>query len=80
MKYCFGDIVIVDGNLIGVVVKSWERSLMGKPESHEVYVRAYNGIRTYPESEIRRYMVRHKFLDEQELDWQTNADGGLRHA
>lgn len=74
MKYCFGDIVIVDWNLIGVVVKSWEKSSAGLPVSHDVYVRAYNNIINYPESEIRRYMVRHKYLDEQELEWQCEAD------
>lgn len=78
MKYCFGDIVIVDGNQIGVIVKSWEASLQGLPESHDVYVRSYNRIFNYPESEIRRYMVRHKYLDEQEMEWQANAktEGG----
>ena len=39
MKFCFGDIVVVEGNLIGVVVKSWCRSLMGAEENHDVYVR-----------------------------------------
>jgi len=30
MKFCFGDIVVVEGNLVGVVVKSWHSSLMKK--------------------------------------------------
>lgn len=76
MKYCFGDIVIVDENQIGVIVKSWEGSIQGNGPNHDVYVRSYNGIKNYPESEIRRYMVRHKYLDEQEMEWQANADGG----
>ena len=29
MKFCFGDIVVVEGNQIGVVVKSWCKSLLG---------------------------------------------------
>lgn len=74
MQYCFGDIVIVDGDQIGVIVKSWEGSLQGNPTFHEVYVRSYNCIKNYPESEIRRYMVRHKYLDDQELEWQANAE------
>ena len=32
-----------------------------------------NGILHYPESEIERYMVRHKELDEEEMEWQPNA-------
>lgn len=74
MQYCFGDIVIVDEIQIGVIVKSWQGSLFGNPPSHDVYVRSYNGIHNYPESEIRRYMVRHKYLDDQELEWQANAE------
>lgn len=73
MKFCFGDIVVVDGNQIGVIVKSWEQSSKGLPVSHDVYVRSYNTIANYPENEIERYMVRHKYLDEQELEWQHNA-------
>lgn len=76
MKFCFGDIVVVEGNLIGVVVKSWCRSLMGAEENHDVYVRSYNGILNYPESKIERYMVRHKELNEEELKWQSNAVNG----
>lgn len=70
MKYCFGDIVVVDGNLIGVVVKSWQNG------THEVYVRMVNRIVTYKESEMQRYMVRHKYLDEDELVYQRNAVEG----
>lgn len=73
MKFCFGDIVVVNGNQIGVIVKSWEQSSKGFPVSHDVYVRSYNSISNYPESEIERYMVRHKYLDDQELEWQNNA-------
>lgn len=77
MKYCFGDIVIVDENQIGVIVKSWVEFIQGNGPNHDVYVRSYNGIKNYPESEIRRYMVRHKYLDEQEMEWQKNAEKGL---
>lgn len=76
MKFCFGDIVVVDGGLIGVVVKSWCGSLQGKPPCHEVYVRMYNAIKEYPEGEMERYMVRHKYLDDEELEWQRNAIDG----
>jgi len=77
MKYCFGDIVIVDENQIGVIVKSWCGFIQGNGPNHDVYVRSYNGIKNYPESEIHRYMVRHKYLDEQEMEWQENAEKGL---
>ena len=80
MKFCFGDMVVVEENLIGVVVKSFNpstTSYMGKytynEANHDVYVREYNDIKNYKESEMQRYMVRHKYLDEQELEWQSNA-------
>lgn len=71
MKFCFGDIVVVEENLIGVVVKSW-LDLSGESHQYDVYVRMFNRIETYPE-EIERYMVRHKYLDEQEMEWNNNA-------
>ena len=71
MKFCFGDIVVVEGNLIGVICKSWIRD--NKEIIHEVYVRSYNQIKEYPEKDIQRYMVRHKELNEEELDYQKEA-------
>ena len=73
MKYCFGDIVVVEGELIGVVVKSW----IGKTNNYDVYVRMYNGIRNYDESEIERYMVRHKYLDDEEKMYQRSVVEGI---
>lgn len=77
MKFCFGDIVVVDDGLIGVVVKSWCHSSQGNEPSHDVYVRMYNGIKNYPESKMQRYMVRHKYLSEEEEEYQKNAVEGL---
>lgn len=66
MKFCFGDIVVVEENLIGVVVKSWITYSKGeKTRNHDIYVRMYNGIKNYNEEEIERYMVRHKYLSEE---------------
>ena len=73
MQYTFGDIVVVDGENIGVVVKSWGRSSQGNPVHHEVYVRMYNGVKEYTEDQMERYLVRHKYLSEDELAWQANA-------
>lgn len=73
MKFVFGDIVVVDENLIGVVVKSWGVSNKGREPYHEVYVRSLNTIKEYDNSEMERYLVRHKELDEAEQDYQLNA-------
>ena len=76
MKFCFGDIVVVEGKLIGVVVKSWINGKRG--HLYDVYVRMYNKIvEEIPEAEIERYMVRHKYLDEDEMFYQYNAVHGI---
>ena len=69
--YLFGDIVVVDADQIGVVVKTWEDT-SNSPDNYtyDVYIRCYNMVKTYPESEVDRYRVRHKYLDEEELEWQ----------
>lgn len=74
MKFCFGDIVVVEENLIGVIVKSWIHSTdNGKEYEYEVYVRDFNSIVDYNEKDIERYMVRHKELDDQEIEYQRNV-------
>ena len=71
MKFLFGDIVVVERYLIGVIVKSWTSSMRGN--YYEVYVRNYNRIREYDEEDIERYMVRHKELNEEEMYYQQEA-------
>lgn len=65
--------VVVEGGLIGVVVKSWGKSFLGKPRNYDVYVRSWNIIQNYDEEDIERYMVRHKELTKEELEYQRNA-------
>ena len=74
MKFCFGDIVVVDNIQIGVVVKCWSGSMIN---NYDVYVRSYNAIKNYKEHEIERYMVRHKYLNDEEIEYQYNAINGL---
>lgn len=76
MKFTFGDIVIVEDGLIGVIVKSWISSKNGKSFNYDVYVRSYNSIRNYEENDIERYLVRHKYLSEEEKEYQYNAING----
>ena len=69
MKFLFGDIVVVEKYLIGVIVKSWESNKRGR--YYEVYVRNYNKIVEYDERDIERYKVRHKELNEEEMYYQN---------
>ena len=78
MKFCFGDIVVIEGNLIGVVVKSWVTYSKDKAiRNYDVYVRMKNRIQNYREEEIQRYMVRHKYLNEEELEYQHDTVLGI---
>ena len=73
-KYLFGDIVVVDDDLIGVIVKTWINEKEGEVVKvfYDVYVRSYNAESSYVEEEIKRYRVRHKELNKEELEYQNN--------
>ena len=74
MKFCFGDIVVVGENLIGVIVKSWITYSNGrKNNNYDVYVRMRNAIQNYQENDIERYMVRHKYLSKEEMEYQYDT-------
>ena len=77
MKFTFGDIVVVDEENIGVIVKCWANCHKPESNNYEVYIRMYNSIKEYPESKIERYMVRHKYLSEEEKEYQFNAINNL---
>ena len=78
MKFCFGDIVVVEGKLLGVVVKSWITYSKGENVlNYDVYVRMKNAIQNYREDEMQRYMVRHKYLNEEELEYQHDVIYGM---
>lgn len=49
-KFNFGNVVVVDGDQIGVVVKSWGNG------AHEVYVRSANCIYDYHENDMQHYL------------------------
>lgn len=65
----FGDIVVVEENLVGVVVKCW---ITNPTRKYEVYVRGYNRIKEYEWKDVKRYRVRHKYLNEEEVQYQNS--------
>jgi hypothetical protein len=69
MKFLFGDIVVINNNQIGVVVKTWEEISLNTYK-YEVYNRMTNNIEIYVEKDIERYRVRHKYLNEEEIEYQ----------
>ena len=62
-KFQFSNVVIVDGNQVGVIVKSWGA---GKRRGihYEVYVRSYNRIDEYDECDIK-HLVYDKEIEEE---------------
>ena len=69
-KLLFGDIVVVNENQIGVVVKCWDSTKRGI--YYEVYNRMTSSIKEYLENEVERCVVRHKYLDDKELKYQNS--------
>lgn len=59
MKFQFSNVVIVDGDSIGVIVKSWADN------THDVYIRYHSLIKTYPENQIKHYVFSKELLDDQ---------------
>ena len=54
-KFQFSNVVVVDENLIGCIVKTWGASKM-RGVHYDVYVRSYNGIKEYDEDEIKHFV------------------------
>lgn len=54
-KFQFSNVVVVEDNLIGCIVKTWGASKM-RDIHYEVYVRSYNCIKEYDESEIKHFI------------------------
>ena len=67
-KFNFSDVVVVEDNLVGVIVKSWGPNSKTGKYSHEVYVRSLNGIEEYREEEIR-HIVYDKELSNAQLEY-----------
>jgi hypothetical protein len=66
-KFQFANVVVVEDDQIGVIVKSWE-NCNGKTYSHAVYVRSYNIIKEYSADEIKHF-VYSKYLHDSELQF-----------
>ena len=52
-KFQFSNVVVVDDDQVGVIVKSWDGD---KGYNYDVYVRGYNGVKNYTEAEIQHFV------------------------
>lgn len=62
-RFQFSQVVVVEHDLIGVVLKTWGNTEQGY--SYEVYVRSYNVIQTYGEDEIQHFVYSKELSDEE---------------
>ena len=67
-KFQFGNVVVVDSDQIGVIVKTWSPSNKNDFFTYEVYVRSMNSIHGYKEEQIQHY-VYSKELSDEEKEW-----------
>ncbi len=58
-KFQFSNVVVVDLDQIGVIVKSWADN------THDVYVRSRNGVWHYREDQIRHFIYSKELSDEE---------------
>lgn len=70
MIFQFGNVVVVQGGLIGVIVKSWGEGTILKECSHDVYVRDFNSVKTYREPDIRHFIYSKELTDEEREFYQ----------
>jgi hypothetical protein len=59
MSFQFGNVVVVDDDQIGVIVKSWANG------THQVYVRNLNGVMLYRATEIRHFIYSKDLTEEE---------------
>lgn len=68
-KFLFGDIVVINENQIGIILKTWNKNMSGIFE-YDIYNRMTSQIEQFDENDIDRYRVRHKYLNEEEMEYQ----------
>ena len=66
-RFQFSNVVVVDEDQIGIIVKTWN-AVIKSDYSYEVYVRSYNRIVEYNQSEIKHFIYsKHLGDDEKEF-------------
>ena len=61
-RFQFGNVVVVNGEDIGVIVKTWETQ---GGYSHDVYVRYFNEIRNYMETDIKHFIYSKELTEDE---------------
>jgi hypothetical protein len=58
-KFQFSNVVVVETDLIGVVVKVWNYN--EDDYSYDIYIQKYSIIKNYNEDEIQQFVYSHEF-------------------
>lgn len=58
-NFQFGNVVVIDNDQIGLIVKSWADN------THDVYVRSYNRIQTYDAKYIQHFIYSKELSDDE---------------
>ena len=70
-KFLFGDIIVVRDIEVGVILKTWDKNMLGHFE-YEIYNRITSKVELCAECDVERYRVRHKYLNDEEIYYQSN--------
>lgn len=68
-KFQFSNVVVVEENKIGVVVKTWGASAM-RGIHYEVYVRSLNSIQEYDEADIKHFVFSKELSEEEGIFYE----------
>jgi uncharacterized protein (DUF608 family) len=72
-KFQFTNVVVVDEDQIGCIVKTWDHHWKSKNRKpgyyYEVYVRSYNEIIEYHEEEIKYFIYNKILLEDEKVNY-----------
>ena len=61
-RFQFGNVVVVEDDLIGVILKTWEDN---DGRAYNVYVRSFNETLTYLEEEVKHFVYSKELTEEE---------------
>ena len=73
MKFWFWNIVVVENTTeTGVIVKLWSPNRW--EANYDVYVRSYNSVKNYTESEIEHFIYNKELSEDEQFHYLSNDE------
>lgn len=73
MKFWFWNVVVVENTTqVGVICKLWEPN--NWEPNYDVYVRSYNRVVNYPESDIEHFIYNKETTEEEQFYYKSHED------